>query len=313
MSETGALLVSMAAALVLGIFGLVSAVLSNSQAILLDGLFNVAFFVTALFTLRVAALLRRPDDARFPFGYLYFEPLINTVKGLLILGVALFALIDALITLFSGGRQLDLGPALIYAAAATIICGLVMLTLKRTGGGSPLVEADIGNWSVNAAISAGVFAALVLAALLQRLGMATAAAHVDPVLVGLVVLVSLGVPIRMAGRGLNALLNRAPDAEVVAAIEDRVRGALGDLPLRRLYVRVVRPGRTTYITAHVLLDPSQTRLDVGRADTLRAAIIDALAEAHAPVIVDVVFTAREAFAAPTTGFVRQTPVASAET
>ena len=45
-----------------------------------------------LFTLRVARLLARPDDERYPFGYLFFEPLINTVKGLLILGVSAFAL-----------------------------------------------------------------------------------------------------------------------------------------------------------------------------------------------------------------------------
>ena len=55
-------------------------------------LFNLCFFATALVTLKVAKLLGQPDDRRYPFGYVQFEPLINMVKGLLIVGVGLVAL-----------------------------------------------------------------------------------------------------------------------------------------------------------------------------------------------------------------------------
>ena len=89
MSGRTALIVSALAAAALGAVGVVVAVVSGSGAILLDGLFNVCFFATALLTLRVAALLERPDDEHYPFGYLFFEPLLNTAKGLLILGVSL--------------------------------------------------------------------------------------------------------------------------------------------------------------------------------------------------------------------------------
>jgi predicted Co/Zn/Cd cation transporter (cation efflux family) len=302
-TETGALILSTVAALAIGIVATAAAVLSGSQAILLDGLYNLAFFVTALFTLRVARLLARPDDATYPFGYLYFEPLINTVKGLLILGVSGYALVNSGIALFSGGQELTLGPALIYAAAATAACAATWLVLRHAnrGLGSPLVAADIGNWAVNTLISAGVFGAFVLASLLKRAGLDSAALYVDPVLVGVVVLISLGVPIRMAGEGLLALLNRAPPATVTAAIEAVVRDRLSDVPHRAIYVRTVKPGRTAYVTIHVLL-PEDAVLDLAAADALRRRVIDALVAAHAPVIVDVVFTAIEEYAAPTAGF-----------
>ena len=127
---------------------------TGSGAILLDGLFNLCFFGTALFTLRVAALLARPDDERYPFGYLFFEPLINTVKGLLILGVSLFALVDAAIALATGGRDgRRSARRSLYAAFATVACLAVVLALRRTRqrGASPLVAADVDNWTVNAA------------------------------------------------------------------------------------------------------------------------------------------------------------------
>jgi cation diffusion facilitator family transporter len=303
--ETRALVLSTAAALVLGLVALIVALATGSGAILLDGAFNLCFFVTALVTLRVARLLARPDDQQYPFGYLHFEPLINMVKGLLILGVGLIALIDAAISLYRGGNELSAGLALAYAAFATVYCGGVFLALRRAQrqAPSPLVQGDIQNWAVNLAISGGMFAAFCLALILQRAEMVAAARLVDPILVSLVVLLTLGVPIRMAGRGLLALLQRAPANEVVAEIERLVRGALAGVPMRALYVRVVQPGRTTYAMVHVLLSEAEAGLDIKGADALRRAVVAAVANRHAPVIVDMVFTAIEEFAAPTTGFV----------
>ena len=87
--------------------------------------------MTALVTLRVARLLERPDDQQYPFGYLHFEPLINMVKGLLILGVGLIALIDAAFSLYRGGTEVSAGLALAYAVFASVFCGGVFLALRR--------------------------------------------------------------------------------------------------------------------------------------------------------------------------------------
>jgi cation diffusion facilitator family transporter len=302
--EKGALILSGAAALAIGIAALGAVLLSGSQAILLDALYNLAFFVTALFTLQVARLLARPDDARFPFGYLQFEPLINAVKGLLILGVAVYALVGAVITILSGGRSLTLGPALVYAVAATAACAVVWVVFRRANAriGSPLVEADVGNWAVNTAVSAGVLAAFLIALALGRAGRDAAARFVDPILVGAVVVLTLPVPVRMAARGLLALLNRAPPAAITEAVEAKVRAALADLPTRAIYVRTVKPGRTAYVTVHALVEPELATLDLAAADALRRTVIEALVSGHAPVIVDVVFTTIPEYAEPTAGF-----------
>ncbi len=299
-SEGGALRLSAAAAAALAAVGLGAAVATGSGAILLDGLFNLCFSVTALFTLRVAALLDRPDDERYPFGYLSFEPLINTVKGLLILGVSAFAIVDAAVALATGGRAVEFGPAALYAAAATLACLGVVLALRRSAP-SPLLTADLETWTVNALVSGGVLAGFLLAAWLARAGHAGAAAYVDPAMVALVVLLSIAIPVRMALTGLLALLNRAPSPAVVAGMEALVRASLGDLPVSRVWIRAVQPGRTAFVTVHVLV-PSGTALDLATADRLRGAVIAALAARHAPIVADVVFTAVEAYAAPTAGY-----------
>ncbi len=179
------------------------------------------------------------------------------------------ALIDAGVSLYRGGNEVSAGLAVTYAAFGTAICGLLVLALRRARrrAASPLVEADVENWIVNLAITAGMLVAFCLALFLQRNGMEDAARLVDPVLVGLVVILTLGVPIRMARRGLLALLQRAPALDVVDSIEGLVRSALADLPIRTLYVRVVQPGRTTYVLIHVLLDEHSRRPDHRSAPT----------------------------------------------
>jgi predicted Co/Zn/Cd cation transporter (cation efflux family) len=120
-------------------------------------------------------------------------------------------------------------------------------------------------------------------------------------MVALVVLLSIAVPVRMALGGLLALLNRAPSGRVVAGMEALVRAALAELPVARLWVRAIQPGRTAYVVVHVLL-PQGTPLDLTAADRLRGAVIAALGTRHAPLVAEVVFTAVEAYAAPTTGY-----------
>jgi predicted Co/Zn/Cd cation transporter (cation efflux family) len=302
MTERGALGLSAGAALALGIVGTTAALLTGSGAILLDGLFNLCFFATALLALRVSTLVARPDDARYPFGYMFFEPLINTGKGLLILGVSLFALVDAVAAVIAGGRAVAFGPAILYAVAATVACTVVALILRRESRArpSPLVAADVENWTVNAIVSGGVLTGFVLATLLERGGHAGAAALVDPAMVALVVLLSIAIPVRMALGGLLALLNRAPDAAIVADMEARVRAALAGLPVNRLFVRATRPGRTAYIVIHAVL-PEGAGLDLAEADRRRGAIIASLAARHGPMVADVIFTGVEAYAAPAAG------------
>jgi len=302
--EVKALMLSTVAALGLGAVALAVALVTESGAILLDAAFNLCFFATALFTLRVARLLKLPDDQDYPFGYLHFEPLINMVKGLLILGVGVFALVDAAIALYRGGTAVSAGIALIYAIYATMHCAIILAVLRRAERQvpSPLIKGDIDNWTVNLAISIGMVVAFCLALLLQHWEMAAAAKLVDPILVSLVVILTIVVPIRMCWHAMLALLKRAPDAKVVTGIEALVTQALGDLPIRGLFTRVVQPGRTLYALVHVLLSEEQAGMDVRRMDELRRAAVAAVADQHTPIILDIVFTAIDEFAAPTTGF-----------
>ncbi len=286
--------------LVMAMLGIGFAVITGSQAILLDGLFDLTYFVAALFTLKVAQLVHREDDDRFPFGYVYFEPLVNGVKGLLVLGVSIMALAQATEALFMGGRQIAAGLAILYAILATIGCTVLALLVHRGAqqSASPLLLADSKNWIVNGAISACVLLAFSSILLLQDSAYAYLVPYVDPIVVVAVVLISLSIPVRMAWQALMELLNRAPPDEVTRQVKAIVEESTAHLPVTELFVRVLHPGRARLVLAHVVLPEDYPVESLSTLDTIRRDTQDRLQKAHLATLIDMIFTADRAWGAP---------------
>jgi len=304
-TERGALLLSCFTALVMGAMGLAFAFVTNSRAIMLDGVYNLTYFGVGLLTMRVARLALKPDTPEFPFGHGYFESLVNAGKGLMILGISVIALVDSVMALLTGGRAIVAGPAIVYAAAATALCTIAALVLRRAQHrlASPLVQADAENWVLDAVISAAVLLAFCLAPAFAALGWSVAARYIDPVLVAAVVLLFLGMPVRMARQAIGELLNRAPDPTVAEPVTEAIDAVLARLPVRERYVRMVRPGRTLYVAVHTVLDAEFPAERLGVLDDLRAQLDDAIRRVQPRVVVDAMFTADRRWAVPTAGLV----------
>ena len=299
-TERKILILSALACLVIGTVALAAALLSKSQAILLDGLFNLTYFLAGLFTIKISRLVMRGDDERFPNGYSFFEALMNGIKGLLILGVSVMALIGAVEALLEGGRNIEPGFAIAYAIFATILAWILAIfsTKGYRRSRSPLVKADADGWIVNAAISTAVLVAFVAVYLIQDSDYQHIAPYIDPSLVLVVVLISLSVPIRMSWQALMGLLNRAPSPEIVASVNETVRKSLADWPVEELFVRVVQPGRVRGIMIHVVLPETFPAIDLDAFDQQREHTLQALKQVHGMILMDIVFTKQRRWGAP---------------
>ncbi|MEO1192833.1 MAG: cation diffusion facilitator family transporter [Pseudomonadota bacterium] len=288
---------------VLGCLGIGFTFATGSQAILLDGLFNLAYCVAALFTIKVARLIQRGEDEEFPFGYLAFEPLVNGLKGLMMLGVILFALVDAVATILAGGHRIEAGLALIYGVGATLACCTLALVARRAAKktGSPLLQADAENWMVNGAVSSAVLLGFIGIFVIEGTGAAFLTPYVDSILVILVSLVSIAVPVRMAWRSLMELLARAPDADIVAGVRRSVEISTAELPVQDLFLRVLQYGRTQLVLVHVVLPEDYEVGSLQDLDAIQAKTQEALSSLNKGSVLDMVFTANPALGAPLTG------------
>lgn len=304
-TERRGLILSAVMALLLGCLGLVLSVVTGSQVILLDGLFNLIYCVMAFFSVRVAALLAVPDNEKYPFGFAYFESLVNAAKGLLILGIALLALGDSVLVLLAGGREITAGLAIVYSVVATLasLVSMILLGRVRQRTSSPLVEADYANWRINTIISASVLVAFCLIPVADMAGWSFITPYVDPLMVAVVVvLFCLSAPFRMASDAIKELLNRAPPGWIRQPVRRAVDEVLGGWPVNEYSLRMVRPGRTLYLVIYVVLPANSHVSDLGTLDRLREQLDRSVRDVYSPLILDVVFTADSRWMLPTNGY-----------
>lgn len=285
----------------MALLGVGFAVVTESRAILLDGLFDLTYFIAALFTFKVAQLVHREDDDRFPYGYAYFEPLMNGIKGMLVLGISIMAFADAAAAIMSSGRMIEAGYAILYAILATSGCVVFALVIRRGARqiNSPLLATDAYNWWVNAAISACVLFAFGSILLLRDSDWAFLIPYVDPAVVVAVILITFSIPVRLSWQALMELLNRAPPENVTAQVREIIEASTADLPVSECFVRVINPGRTRMVLAHVVLPDSFHITSLAELDRIREDCQRRLRDAHLATIVDILFTSDRYWGAPT--------------
>ena len=293
--EEKALKLSAGGALFMAALGIVFGLLTQSNAIMLDGFFSLVGFAMAVVTIRVAWLVQQPPDEHFHFGYAQFEPFLNTVKGLLMLGVSGFAVASAVDALMHGGRDLNPGLAVIYAVIAVSGCLLIAGVQKRAARrtGSPLLEVDARNWMIDGVLSGVVALVFVAALILSGTGWAHIVPYIDPVLVLVVVFAIIGVPLKIIKDGAREILGFAPAPEVQEDVRGRVEGALEGVPVTALHVSMMKVGRFFYILNQIVVSPEFRPGRVSELDAVRQRIASAMRGFEPKPIVDTVFTEDE--------------------
>jgi cation diffusion facilitator family transporter len=293
--ELAALRWSAIGSLGLGALGLVFAWFTGSEAIMLDGFFSLVGFVMAVLSIKVARLVRSPGDEYFQFGYAAFEPMLNSVKGFIILTLCALAMWSAVDSVLGGGRDLQAGFAVVYALVAVVACfaiGTVQRRAARTTN-SPLLEVDAKNWLIDGFMSLVVAAAFGAAIVLSGSSWSHLVPYVDPVLVIVMVVLMLPIPIRIVAGAVGELLMVAPPTELQREIGARVEAVLDEAGLQRRVIRMVRIGRVLWLLNHVLVPAERLANGVEEFDEIRGRVTDTVREVEPDAEVDTLFTARE--------------------
>lgn len=274
------------------------ALLTNSDAILFDGIYSLIAFCVALLTLRVAKLAERPDDEKFHFGYTAMEPTLNLFKSLFILVACVYALTEAVKRLLAGGTEAAYGLAVLYGALATVGCFTVAALMHRVSRQhrSDLVEVESRTWFVDGLLSAAVLLGFLGAWYLEHSPWAEWAPLVDPVLLIAIVLFALPIPLGILWDSLKEIVNMAPPKPVVEEIEQRLLETLGQVEYDHVELRVTKRGRNTYLLVHVVVAESFSIRTVAELDEIRRASERALRAWNPEIVMDMLFVRDEKLA-----------------
>jgi cation diffusion facilitator family transporter len=253
LAERKALRFSAVGMAVMAAAGIGFALISHSEAILLDGVFSAIGMVLALLTLKVAKIVRRPDDEHFHYGYAHFTPLLNLIKSLLMIILCVFALVSAIEAVLGGGRSLALGAAVLYGIIATFACIAAAVVLHKAAkkSGSELVSVDAKTWGIDAAISGAVLLGFLAGYLVEGTSYEIYLNYLDPMIVSILVVIAIPVPLKILWNSLKETpLMMAPPTPYQARIRARIEQALHNYPIEDHRVRILKMGNTVNILVH---------------------------------------------------------------
>jgi cation diffusion facilitator family transporter len=295
--ERRALILSAFGALIMAALGFGFAVLTRSEALMLDGLFSLLGFVMTLGAIRISRLVYEPGNMQFQFGFAGFEPLFNLVKGLIIIFISLLAAYSSSLAIEAGGREIEIGWALVYAVIVTITSIIVFLLLSRAARktGSPLLLVDAKNWMIDGAITAAVLVGFLVVYFARDTQWSWIVPYADPMVVLVLVVISLPIPFLIIKSSVKELLLGAPDIKLQQSLREKMLPRLKAAGYSTGGTRLAKTGRMIYLYVFILLDAAQADPSVAEQDEFRSKLTAELGTLYADIEVDIFFTRDETY------------------
>lgn len=285
-SEQSILKLSIVVTIFIAGFGVAFGLLSGSFSIVFDGVYmladaamsGLALMVARLITL--SALAEPPRGKlrdRFTMGFWHLEPMVLGLNGIMLTGVAIYALINAIGSLMHGGRDLEFSYAIFYAAVALIAClGMAWLETRANRKlKSDFIALDAKAWMMSGGITAALLIAFSVGYVIQGTQLDWITPYIDPAVLALVCIVIIPMPIGTIKQALADMLLVTPLdlKQHVDTVAQRVVERYGFKSYRAYVAKV---GRGKQFELYFIVPRDQPAKKLEEWDALRDEIGNAL-------------------------------------
>ncbi|MBZ9934982.1 cation transporter [Mesorhizobium sp. BR1-1-16] len=262
-AEQSVLRVSIVATVALAVFGVLVGLMTGSSAIIFDGVYALTDAAMTLVALSVASLIAGSTSGlsprgklaeRFTMGFWHLEPIVLLLNGTLLIGAAVYALINAVKTLITGGNALPFAAAILYAGIALSAALAMALYCRRANRsiGSDFVALDAKSWLMSAALSGALLIAFLFGFFAEGTPLAFVAPYVDPAALALVSLAIIPIPIGTVRRALADILLVTPP-ELKRAVDAVAAGIVAREGFLSYRAYVARVGRGRQIEIYFIV------------------------------------------------------------
>lgn len=299
-SEDGVLQVSIGVTLFVAAAGILFGLASGSFSIMFDGVYSLVDASMSFLALVVVRLITSYATSkqfspklreRFTMGFWHLEPMVLALNGILLVGVAVYALITSISSLLEGGRELEFSMAIIYAVLILIVCLVTALTEQRANRriGSDFLRLDIKSWLMSAGITAALLIAFCLGYMVQGTGWEWISPYIDPAVLALVCLIIIPLPLSAIRQALADIFLFTP-SDLKQHVDTVAQGFVEKhgFSFHRAYVAKV--GRSREIELYFIVPPEMPAKTVTEWDALRDEVAGAIGPATPDRWLTVVFT-----------------------
>lgn len=286
--ERGVLKLAIGATLFIALFGIIFGLLSGSFAIMFDGVYSLVDASMGLLALLVVNLitsystsapLSRRLQERFTMGFWHLEPMVLGLNGLLLIGVAVYALLNAVGSLLDGGRDLEFGFAIVYTVITIITCTMIAVIASRANRtiGSDFIRLDIRAWIMSAGITAALLIAFCIGYAVQGTTWEWISPFIDPVVLTVVCLVIIPLPIPAVKQALSDTLLITP-YDLKRHVDDVADAIVKKYGFESFRTYIARVGRARQIEIYFIVPQETPAQDIAYWDAIRNEVGDAIGD-----------------------------------
>ena len=299
-SEQSVLRISIAITVLLASLGIVFGLLSGSFAIVFDGVYSLLDASMTVVALLVANLIAastsgKPTESRlinrFTMGFWHLEPMVLGLSGTLLIGAAIYALINAIDSLLTGGRLLEFSHAIIYAVVTLVVAMTMAFLVRRANRTikSDFLGLDAKAWMMSAALTAALLVAFVFGYFIQGTKLEWLSPYVDPAILAVVSLAILPIPAGTVKQALADVLLVTP-ADLKQHVDTVAQGIVSRYGFLSYRAYVARVGRGRQIELYFIVPTDWPAKQFEDWDALRDEIGAALGDESPDRWLTIVFT-----------------------
>lgn len=247
----------------------------QSEVVILDGVFALISLLGSGLYLLAARLVTLPSDRRFQYGYAHIEPLVNSINGLMMLVVCVYAFLNGLEGLRGEGSQVDPSSVIWYSLITGVVCAVVWAYESAVARRieSQLVRNDAREWLISLSFSTVTMVGFAIVFVLPEPWRSLWARYADSALVCLMALLLLPVPLRIINKNVReVLMMTSTDEVLVSRIETVVSQIRTEFDIDSHTSHIVKIGRMHFVEINLVVGPAFEPQRVADLDRLRARI-----------------------------------------
>lgn len=245
--------VSLYGNLVFVVIELVMALVTGSQAVLLDAVYDSVEFCMLLPSIFLIPLLYKPSNEEHPFGYMQIETIFVVVKGITMTAVTFGLIFNNINLMLHGGHIVSFHTVAGFELFACILGIIVTVYLyyKNKQMESPLINMEMQGWRIDSFISLGMTVAFLLPMLIPFDWFQHIVPYLDQLITIVLSLVMIPTPIHTVITGIRDLMLIPPEEETIDDIKETIEPIIGVYGHKNLYYDIVRTGRKLWISVYI--------------------------------------------------------------
>lgn len=245
--------VSLYGNLVFVVIELVMALVTDSQAVLLDAVYDGVEFCMLLPSIFLIPLLYKPSNEEHPFGYMQIETIFVVVKGITMTAVTFGLIFNNINLMLHGGHIVSFHTVAGFELFACILGIIVTVYLyyKNKQMESPLINMEMQGWRIDSFISLGMTVAFLLPMLIPFDWFQHIVPYLDQLITIVLSLVMIPTPIHTVITGIRDLMLIPPEEETIDDIKETIEPIIGVYGHKNLYYDIVRTGRKLWISVYI--------------------------------------------------------------